>query len=97
MGMWKWEGLDKNGKKSRGEIQAKSEKEARKILRSEGIRAKKLIPPSLLEFDLGEWMVERGIGASVSTISPVPLLFLGFKCFFLKFTPSIITLSSGTT
>lgn len=66
MGMWKWEGLDKNGKKSRGEIQAKTEKEARKALRGEGIRAKKLTPPSILEFDLGEWMVEHGVGASIT-------------------------------
>ena len=66
MGMWKWEGLDKSGKKTRGELQAKTEREVRKTLRAEGIRIKKISPPSLFEFDLGEWMVERGIASSFS-------------------------------
>ncbi len=66
MGVWKWEGLDKSGKKTRGELQAKTEREVRKLLRAEGIRIKKVIPPSIFEFDLGEFLVERGFATSFS-------------------------------
>ena len=59
MGLWKWEGFDKNGKKSRGQIQAKDERSARKSLRSNGVRVRTLIAPSLLEFDFNEWMLEE--------------------------------------
>ena len=61
MGLWKWEGFDKNGKKSRGQIQAKDERSARKSLRSNGVRVRTLIAPSLLEFDFNEWMLEKGL------------------------------------
>ena len=61
MGLWKWEGFDKNGKKSRGQIQAKDERSARKLLRSNGVRVRTLIAPSLLEFDFNEWMLEKGL------------------------------------
>ena len=66
MGVWKWEGLDKSGKKTRGELQAKTEREVRKLLRAEGIRIKKVIPPSIFEFDLGEFLVEKGFATSFS-------------------------------
>jgi type IV pilus assembly protein PilC len=67
LGTWKWEGLDSKGKKARGNIIARSLKEARKILRSQGIRPKKINPPSLLEFDISEWMIEKGIAAGFGT------------------------------
>ena len=54
MGKWKWEGLGKDGKNARGEIDASSQREARKLLRLQGIRAKRIMAPSLLEVDLGE-------------------------------------------
>lgn len=60
MGTYKWEGLDKKGKRAQGHIVARNEKEARKILRSQGVRPKKLTPPSFLEFDISEWMIENG-------------------------------------
>ena len=60
MGTYKWEGLDKKGKRASGHVVAKSEKEARKILRAQGVRPKKLNPPSFLEFDISEWMIENG-------------------------------------
>jgi len=66
MGTWRWEGLDKNGKKARGEIQAQNEKEVRKFLRAEGIRAKRVTPPSFTDFDFGEWLLSRGYGTSFS-------------------------------
>jgi len=62
MGKYKYEAFDKEGKPIDGEIQATSEKDVRKQLRNQGIRVKKITPPTLLEFDLGEWMVEKGIG-----------------------------------
>ncbi len=61
MGKWRWEGLDKNGKKAAGVLDASSEKEARKLLRAQGLRAKTLTPPSFLEFDITEWMIEKGL------------------------------------
>jgi len=66
MGTFKYEGVDSNGKKANGTIEALSEKEVRKFLRSQSIRVKKITPPSVLEFDLGLWMVEKGFGATVT-------------------------------
>lgn len=66
MGIYKYEGVDANGKKAIGQIDAASEKEVRKILRAQSIRVKKIIPPTILEFDLGAWMVEKGIGSAIS-------------------------------
>ena len=61
MSLWKWEGFDKEGKKARGQIQAKDERSARKGLRSNGIKVKSLIAPTLLEFDFNEWLLEKGL------------------------------------
>ncbi|ATH06493.1 hypothetical protein BIY24_00610 [Halobacteriovorax marinus] len=63
MANWRYEGLNKEGKRVTGTIVATSEKEVRRILRNEKIRARKIIPPSILEFDLGDWMVEKGFAA----------------------------------
>jgi type IV pilus assembly protein PilC len=65
MGKFTYEALDGKGKKSVGVIEADNEKEARKILRGQGLRVKKIIPPSLLEFDLGQWMIDKGLAASI--------------------------------
>lgn len=67
MGIWKWEGLDRNGKRAAGQIDAPSEKEARKLIRGMGVRPKKITPPSILEFDLGEWMVANGMAKAFGT------------------------------
>ncbi|WP_417337134.1 type II secretion system F family protein [Halobacteriovorax marinus] len=63
MANWRYEGLNREGKRVTGTIVATSEKEVRRILRNEKIRARKIIPPSILEFDLGDWMVEKGFAA----------------------------------
>ncbi|GAB4405946.1 MAG: type II secretion system F family protein [Bacteriovoracaceae bacterium] len=60
MGNWTFQGVTRDGKKENGTIVAGSEKEARRLLRGRGIRPLKLQGPSILEFDIGEWMVERG-------------------------------------
>ena len=67
MGIYKYEGVDANGKKAVGQIDASNEREVRKLLRVQNIRTKKIIPPSILEFDLGAWMVEKGFAQSVTT------------------------------
>lgn len=65
MGIYKYEGVDANNKKVLGQMDAASEKEVRKILRAQSIRVKKIIPPTILEFDLGAWMVEKGFASSI--------------------------------
>ncbi len=65
MGIYKYEGFDANGKKVLGQVEAASEKEVRKVLRAQSVRVKKIIPPTILEFDLGAWMVEKGFGSAV--------------------------------
>ncbi len=67
MGKWKWEGLGKDGKRSRGEIEANSQREARKLLRGQGIRPKRIMAPSILEFDFGVWMVDKGFAQPFTT------------------------------
>lgn len=66
MGIYKYEGVDTNGKKVIGQIDAASEKEVRKLMRAQSIRIKKIIPPTILEFDLSAWMVEKGFAKAVS-------------------------------
>ncbi len=66
MGIYKYEGVDTNGKKVVGQIDATSEKDVRKALRAQTIRVKKIVPPTILEFDLGAWMVEKGFAKSIS-------------------------------
>lgn len=64
MPIYKWEGLDKNGKKTSGQIQANDEKDAKKRLRAQGNRVRKIIPPSILEFDINTWLIEKGFGSA---------------------------------
>lgn len=66
MGMFKYEAVDSNGKKVLGQIDATSEREVRKSLRAQGMRVKKIIPPTILEFDLGAWMVDKGFASAIS-------------------------------
>lgn len=61
MGKWKWEGFTKDGKKIKGEQEAKDERELRKALRGQGVRPTRLHPPSLLEIDLGAILIEKGL------------------------------------
>lgn len=63
--MFKYEAVDANGKKVLGQIDAASEREVRKALRLQGVRVKKITPPTILEFDLGMWMVDKGIAKAI--------------------------------
>ena len=66
-GNWKYEGRTKDGKRIKGIEEAETEKELRKVLRSKGIRPVKMSPPSILEMDLGMWMVDKGIAKPFGT------------------------------
>jgi len=66
MAKWKWEGLGKDGKNSKGEIDASSQREARKLLRLQGIRAKRISAPSILELDLNELLADWGLSTPVT-------------------------------
>jgi type IV pilus assembly protein PilC len=61
MPKFKWEGLTKEGKKVNGELEGKDDRDIKKQLRNQGIRTTKIIAPSILEFDINEWLVEKGI------------------------------------
>ena len=63
MGNWKWEGLNKEGKRSSGMVEATSLRDARRALRAQGVRPRKINPPSILEFDLTEWLIDQGLVA----------------------------------
>jgi type IV pilus assembly protein PilC len=60
MGNWRFEAINKEGRREVGTIQASNAKEVRRVLRGRGLRPKRVQPPSLLEFDIGEWMVANG-------------------------------------
>jgi type IV pilus assembly protein PilC len=66
MGVFKYEGVDAQGKKILGELEANAEKDVRKSLRTQGIRVRKITPPTFLEFDFGKWMVDKGIAKSMT-------------------------------
>jgi type IV pilus assembly protein PilC len=61
MGKFKYVGFKDDGKKLEGVIDAETLKEAKRNLRRQGIRPTKVTPPSALELDLGQWMVDKGI------------------------------------
>lgn len=64
MAQWRYEAFSKDGKRESGSIDASSRDEVRKFLRSKGLRPKKITPPSVLEFDIGEWMVDQGLASA---------------------------------
>ena len=61
MPKFKYVGFTGDGKKVESSIEADSERDAKKILRRQNIRTTKVIAPSMLEVDLGQWMVDRGL------------------------------------
>jgi type IV pilus assembly protein PilC len=61
MGKFKYTGMREDGKRIEGDIDAESLREAKKLLRRQGIRPSRIIPPSALELDLGQWMVDKGL------------------------------------
>lgn len=61
VGKYKYEGVSAEGRKVQGEIEAKDERHAKRLLRRQGIRAKKMIAPNPLDIDLGMFLVEKGL------------------------------------
>ena len=62
MAKWSYEGLDNTGKKVVGSLDAINDKEVRKKLRTQGVRPRRIIPPSIFEFDIGEFLIDKGFG-----------------------------------
>ena len=67
MGKYKYTGQNADGKKVEGEVEAKDLRDAKKQLRRQGIRPRKITEPSILEIDLGQLMVEKGLAAPFTT------------------------------
>ncbi len=61
MPKFKYVGFTSQGKKVENTIEAENERDAKKMLRRQNIRATKVIAPSIFEADLGQWMVDKGI------------------------------------
>lgn len=61
MGKFKYSGTREDGKRVEGEIDAETLKEVKKLLRRQGVRPSRIVAPSALEIDLGQWMVDKGI------------------------------------
>ncbi len=61
MAKFKYTGMKDDGKRVEGMVDAETLKEAKRILRRQGVRPTKVIPPSALELDLGQWMVDKGL------------------------------------
>jgi type IV pilus assembly protein PilC len=59
-GKYKYIGVSADGRKVEGEIDAKDERHAKRLLRRQGIRARKMTAPSPLDIDLGVWLVDKG-------------------------------------
>lgn len=61
MANYKFVGFTQDGKKVESAMEADSAKDVRKLLRRQGIRATKVIEPSIMDLDLQQWMVDHGI------------------------------------
>lgn len=61
MPKFKYVGFTAQGKKVESTVEAETEREAKKILRRQNIRATKVTAPSIFEADLGQWMVDKGL------------------------------------
>lgn len=61
MAKYRYQGFAADGKKIEGSIEADTDKEARKLLRRQGIRATKVNAPSLMELDLGQFLADKGL------------------------------------
>ncbi|MBD64086.1 MAG: hypothetical protein CME62_02690 [Halobacteriovoraceae bacterium] len=60
-GKFKYSGVNAEGKKVEGEVDGKDVRHVKRVLRRQGIRATEIKAPSVLDLDLGVWMVEKGL------------------------------------
>jgi type IV pilus assembly protein PilC len=63
MRSFSYEGSDSTGKKMSGTIEANDDKAARKLLKDQGIRVKK-VTAAAASFDLEKWMADKGFAGS---------------------------------
>ena len=64
MPKFKFIGMREDGKRIESEIDAESLKEVKKLLRRQGIRPSRIIPPSAMDLDLAQWMVDKGLSSA---------------------------------
>jgi type IV pilus assembly protein PilC len=67
MATYKYEGVDRAGKSQKGNVVARNDRDARRVLRSQGIRVKKLNEPSIFEVDLNQLLAEKGLVSAFGT------------------------------
>jgi type IV pilus assembly protein PilC len=60
-GKYKYEGVNAEGRKVQGEIDAKDDRHAKRLLRRQGVKVRKLEAPNPFDIDLGMFLVEKGI------------------------------------
>ena len=58
---FRWEGLNQNRERDKGMIEADNLRDAKRLLKAQGIRVKKINPPSLLDLDLNQAIVDAGL------------------------------------
>lgn len=58
---FKYVGFTAQGKKVESTVEADTERDVKRILRRQSIRATKIIAPSLFEVDINQWMVDKGL------------------------------------
>ena len=70
MSQWAWAGIDSSGEHVSGTINAGTEREARTLLKNRKIKVRSVRPPSILEFDLADWLAQKGFvsGTNVKDI-----------------------------
>jgi type IV pilus assembly protein PilC len=61
MAKFKYSGIREDGKKVEGEIDGETLKEVKRLLRRQGVKPTRIIAPSALDIDLGQWMVDKGL------------------------------------
>jgi type IV pilus assembly protein PilC len=59
MGAFKYEGINREGKRISGEIDAKSSNDVKRILRRDGIKATRIKTPAFYELDFNAWIVDK--------------------------------------
>ncbi|MBF0311801.1 MAG: type II secretion system F family protein [Oligoflexia bacterium] len=66
MPLFKWEGIDKKGKRIAGEDDANNDRDLRRKLKGRNIRPLKIRYPTIFEMDFGIWLVEKGLASPFS-------------------------------
>jgi type IV pilus assembly protein PilC len=62
MKVFKYQGVNRDGKKTSGELEANDQREVKKVLRRQGIRVTEIKAPSIFEIDIGTVLAEKAGG-----------------------------------